>query len=148
MESQSFQRHSLLANYKIEEFKKEEHLEFLLSWLRARNKGPEVADNLPAFGYIAYHHSRPVATAFLRQVEGNLGICEGLCTNPEASSNVRSIAIDSLIEQLIETAKAIDIKALIAWSQDKNTLERSVRHGFNKTADELLVFNIVKSIVH
>jgi hypothetical protein len=133
----------------IEEFKHEEHFEFLACWLKLRDKNTEIAFNLPHFGYICFQGPMPVAVAFLRQIEGDMGMFEGLCSNPECGPELRSEAIDGLIQQLIETARGIGIKSVLAWSKDKNTLERSLRHGFKEDISTMITLDLLHSqVVH
>lgn len=149
MANQGSQAQNQLVKLVIEEFRHDMHFEFLACWLKLRDKDPSIAFNLPQFGYIVYHQSMPIAVAFLRQIEGDMGMFEGLCSNPEAEPQLRSDAIDALIGQLIETARGIGIKAVISWTKDKNTLERSMRHGFKEDLSTMITLDLLHAqVVH
>lgn len=142
MASHAYQPPSRLGNMFIEDFDHEEHLPLLVSWLVLRGLKPSLALNLPEIGFIVYEDINPIACAFLRKVEGMIGICDGLCTNPKASGEARNLANDMLVQQLLETAKTLSMRNLIAWSEDKNTLERSVRHGFKPLPSALITYDL------
>lgn len=113
----------------ITEFVKEEHADYFNQWLIAR--GMEI-DEIPAIGFVAYTRHSPAAMVFLRQVEGNYAILDGLVSNPECSPSERSDAIDRVVQALTDEADRRGIKTIMAWSQDKNTLTRSQNHGFKQ----------------
>ena len=112
-----------------------EELNLLNSWLIYRGSPSVDMRETAGIGYIAYEEikgddDRPVAVAFLRRCEGGFGMLDGLCTNPSAPSEVRHIAIDKVVEKVIDRAKKYGMKHLLSWSLDAGTLERSQRHGF------------------
>lgn len=142
MADQDFQQPSQLGEMHIEEFDKERHSVFVSEWLKARDMSDDVVRNLPLYGFIAYEYDVPVASVFLRQVEGKFGLIDGLCSNPYAPPEIRNIAIDTLTQQLIETAKKLSLKMLYAWTEDSNTLERSSRHGFNRSPAAMITYDL------
>lgn len=124
----------------IEEFNFETHYEHLSNWLKARNM--DSYHNLPACGYVVYDNDLLVAAAFLRRVEGDFGMFDNLCSNPDAPSESRNLAIDMLARQIIDKCGALDINGLLAWSSDKNTLERSIKHGFKVVPGVVITMNL------
>lgn len=142
MENPNFQPSNRLDKFKTETFDPETHTELLLSWLKSRNISSDIAKNLPDIGFLISDAHRPVVIGFLRQVEGNLGICEGFCTNPEIEPSLRNEANDLMVQQLIETGRSMNLTTLMAWTRDNNTLERSLRHGFVKSPSVLISYDL------
>lgn len=84
----------------------------------------------------------PVAAGFMRKCEGKLLIWDGLITNPDINADLRNEALDLISTALIDDAKALNAKGIIAWSSDEMTLLRSKRHGFNATDDQLIFLSL------
>lgn len=108
------------------------------SWLESRGMKHLDARDLPGIGFIAEIDSIPIAAIFLRKVEGRVGMVDGLCTNPSASKENRFEACDRLTERILNKAKGIGMKHVLAWSTDTNTLIRSAKHGFMQSQYSLL----------
>lgn len=106
------------------------HLPILHDWMARREAYQPPGEEMPALGYILYDGFTPVATAFLRRVEGGYAQLDGLATNPECHSALRDQALDTLVAYVLAEAKHHNIRAVTATSVDKNTLLRSQRHGF------------------
>jgi len=119
-----------------------EHLGEMNSWLRARDVLPSPMDDLPAIGYIVKHEDKIIATAFLRRIEGNIGLFDGLATNPKMASEIRHHAIELLIKKVFKIAKESGINKMIAYSKDNSIFERAEIHGFTKTPFVLLTKEI------
>ena len=109
-------------------------------WLEAHGLTRDLCNDLPNIGYMAFHDDSPVAVIFLRLVEGRMGIIDGLCTDPKARPDIRNRAIDLLVERVMERAKELEFKKVIAWSQDAHTLERSLKHGFERMPDSMIFY--------
>ena len=116
----------------IMRFDSQLHYDELISCLRARDAYPTPKDELPTIGFVAFGGGKMIATAFLRRVEGGFAQLDGLMTNPSASSQERHVALDLVVDKLIEHARGLKIKHLIAFSNDSSTLLRSKAHGFVK----------------
>ena len=109
------------------------HLEQVKYALRSRGMHKEIHDisiELPQIGYIVEKDSYAVASGFLRVIEGNVAMLDSLVTHADCTPVDRDTAIDMVVQALISKAKELNIKQIIAFSRDKNTLERSLRHGF------------------
>ncbi len=141
MENQDFRPINLSGDFRVEVYTRENHLDLLDSWLLKR--GLPKSKNLPALGFVIFEGERPVSMAFIRSVEGGLGICDGLCTNPEIPGPIRAASNDRMIDILISAARLKGMSSLVAWSVDSNTLERAYRHGFNKLPNTLIVHPLV-----
>ncbi len=99
-------------------------------------------DDLPRTGVICRVDDEPICAGFLRYVEGNLAIMDNLITNPHAKSYVRNIAIDGVVNELINIAKKHAIKKVIAFSVDDGILKRSKLHGFEKLEHTVIVLKV------
>lgn len=121
-----------------------DHADHLRSWLRARDKSEQIIDGLPAYGAIAFDGAEPIAAAFLRRAENEYGIFDGLITKPTADKKLRHIALDLVVENVIQKAKELGLKTIVAWTSDTGTLERSDRHGFKKLADTMIALDLTK----
>lgn len=120
------------------------HFDIICDWLSARNMDAKLASEPPEIGFIAFDDKTPVCAAFIRRVEGGIGLLENLVTNPKADSLVRHVAIDLIVERIIEEAKAIKLTGLLAYSEDNGTLKRSIGHGFRVMPHVLITLNLLK----
>lgn len=100
-------------------------------WRQARGLSLGSAlETLPKNGVVIYENDDAVAMGFIRLVEGGFGQIDSYITNPAMPASIRDAALDYLTTQVIEKAKELKLKGLIGTSSDKNTLLRSLRHGF------------------
>ena len=113
----------------------------LCDWLAAHKHPVLEEKELPALGWIAYDGETPVATAFLRMVEGGMAQLDGLCTNPTLPGAQRHEAIDLVVAKCLEEAKARGITKVYALSVDEGILVRSQKHGFVRAPHVLIVHN-------
>ena len=120
----------------IEPFYSPTHLPILNSWLNARECPP--ATDLPVLGLVVSVDYENVAMGFLRFCEGGYALFDGLCTNPAMPPDTRSHALDLLVSSLIGKSKQLQLKGIMAWSKDKNTLERAAKHGFVESIDKFI----------
>lgn len=102
----------------------------IASWLNDRALNGSLSHDLPTLGLITYYETTPVAAGFLRRVEGNYCMLDSLITNKNIPSDYRDMALDYLVPKLINLAKSQGFTKIIAFSQDKHTLIRSLKHGF------------------
>lgn len=128
----------------IEEYVKDKHQDYLMAWLKARKMPPALAEDVPSIGLILFEGSLPIAIAFVRQAEGDIGYFEGLCTNPNVAAETRNIAVDALVLQIIETAKEFKMRMIRASTADNNTLTRALRHGFRKLPGTMIAIELQK----
>lgn len=106
------------------------HYTYVSQWLSARNLAIPPKDEMPEIGVVCYNGAVAVSLGSLRRIEGGFAYLDGLVTNPECLPEVRDKANDMVVSALISKAKDLKIKTIIAYSQDKNTLVRSNKHGF------------------
>ncbi len=116
-----------------------EDLAALNDWLVARGRKREDVSDIPAVGFIVSHDDMKVAACFLRRCEGNVGIVDGLTSNPDAPPEIRHAALDVAINCVCEEAKQREITRLMAWTVDNSALIRGCeRHGFAKLSHILM----------
>jgi hypothetical protein len=87
-------------------------------------------ETLPARGWIAEFEGAPVAAGFLRLVEGGYAQIDTLVTNPDMPGELRHEAINSIVRNLITDAKSLNLKGIVCYSRDADTLGRSKSFGF------------------
>ncbi len=109
------------------------------SWLVAREHKVPPLDDFPKIGYVVSYRGEYVACAFIREVEGNYGQLDGLATNPDFPGDMRSEAIDLVVQKIFTKAKEMKLKALLSFSKDKNTLIRSKKFGFKEVPETVIV---------
>lgn len=109
-------------------------------WLIKHNHACVPADELPTSGFVVEDQGEQICMAFMRMVEGSVAIAESLVTDPNAPLCKRVKAVDQIIDKLVETAKARDIKYLLATTVSPGVMKRiSRRHNFNKSDQVLYV---------
>lgn len=124
-------------------FKTIDHNSYVKKWVELRHMDIACAEDLPANGFITFDDAdRPVCAGFLRLMEGNYATLDSLITNPDAAAVIRNEAVDATVECLMWYAKLVELKKIIATSEDNNTLVRSIRHGFVKLPHSLIVCNL------
>lgn len=114
-------------------YEADKHFELLKSWILKRDLPLTQLECLPAVGFVGYYENTPVGVGFLRNCEGVYGVLDGLLTDCEISGNVRSQVLDLITENILDFGSKMGMRAVIAWSTDKNTLLRATRHGFEVT---------------
>jgi hypothetical protein len=106
---------------------------------------PVTRHSLPEMGYMAWHNGTPIGAVFLRRCEGETGIVDSLISNPDASPELRHVALDALINHIVEQASKHKVKFLLGYTRDESTLLRSIRLGFEKSPYQVVVKNLVKT---
>jgi len=126
----------------VERYSPHKHYKLMLEWLTAREHYLPPEDEMPTVGFVAHLEGKPVAMGFIRRVEGSYGQLDGLVSNPSFPGDLRSQAIDIVVENIINKAKLMNLKCLTATSLDKNTLERSIKHGFVKLPHTVIAVDL------
>lgn len=86
---------------------------------------------LPKIGYIALLGGHPIAAGFLRRVEGGYGQIDCLTSNAHFGSLVRHQGIQKVVNSLINEAKDLKLKGIIAFSKDAGIVKRAEDIGFH-----------------
>ena len=94
---------------------------------------------LPKIGYIAFFGETPIAAGFLRRVEGGFGQLDTLVSNPHFGSQIRHIAIDKVVTELLADAKVLNLEGIIAFTADLGVLRRAVAIGFKVLEEQRLI---------
>jgi hypothetical protein len=117
--------------------------EILNKWLEVHQHSQVSWEELPKLGYVAEYKDNSTvmaAIAFLRLVEGNYAIADSLTLNPfEKSLKTKAKAFDAVTDKLIQVAKALRIKNLIAITSKEGVVKRSSKHGFQFVNRKLLI---------
>lgn len=94
---------------------------------------------LPKIGYIATMNGHPIAAGFLRRVEGGYAQFDTLTSNKYMGSIVRHAGIEKVVDALIQDAKDLQLRGIIAFSSDSGVLSRAAEKGFvNLNTQKLL----------
>lgn len=112
------------------------------AWFKDRNISLEVIDSLPLYGYVGYYEGKPVCMGFIRQCEGDFALIDGLIADKDVHYDIRSQVLDSVVVELIKLSKELQLKTLIAFSSNKNTIMRAIRHGFIVTSDVCIALDL------
>lgn len=120
-------------------FNRDNHLELVSEWLKARGMNEMLAQEVPQFGFICFNEHEPICAGFLRKVEGGYMFMDSLITNPIAAPHLRNKAINLVVTELIELAKDLKITKILAYSTDSNTLERSKKYGFRALPENVVI---------
>lgn len=112
------------------------HYPLLMEMLKDREY-PEinriVYRELPKIGYICLLGKQPVAAGFLRRVEGNvLAIMDTFASNPYFGSIIRHQGLNKIVDALIEDAKTLKLKGVMAFTVHKDILLRTEAIGFKQ----------------
>lgn len=91
-----------------------------------------VSDSLPEIGFVALDEDdRVVAMGFLRLVEGGFAQIDTLVSDGTRPSDVRHEAISAVVDSIINKAKTLELKGVIALTLDKSILMRAEAIGFH-----------------
>jgi hypothetical protein len=129
----------VLDEMKILPFDQVKHIKHLYDWFKLRGMNLTLIDEIPMIGFIAFYKDLGIAAAFLRSVEPNYALLDGLITNPEALPYLRNEAIEGCVKVIIKKAKDLKLKQIMATSIDQGVLDRSKSHGFIKIPDTMIV---------
>lgn len=112
----------------------------LIEWLKIRSIKPWNESSIPKIGYVAHvDYLGLICMGFLRMVEGNSAMIDGLCSNPNMHSHYRDEAIDKLVCRIMDKAQELKLDGIISFSEDKNTLERSKKFGFEHRPNQIVI---------
>lgn len=127
-------------NLSVEPYKSEDFSTLVLLHERqgSDTAGVLTAETLPALGFKAVIDTDVVAFGFLRMVEGGFAQFDTLVTNPNYPSDTRHLAVSMLVQTIIDTAKLLKLKGLIAHTTDKTIISRAVETGFHVTPYTLI----------
>lgn len=114
--------------------------EIYSSLLSKHNIPKDYVNDLPQIGYgYVDENNTLIAMGFIRQAEGGYGFLEALTSNPEFSSEKRHEALTKLVDHLLYVANSIGLKAIFAFTQENDIVNRSLKHNFKVTNQTLIV---------
>jgi hypothetical protein len=98
---------------------------------------------LPKIGFIAMDDTAfgfkiPIACGFLRIVEGDFAQLDTLVSEKQASSQMRHEGISMVVNALIEEAKRLKMKGIIAFTTDLSVIARARTLGFNTMPETVI----------
>lgn len=102
-------------------------------------------ETLPQLGFIAIQSSIPVAAGFLRIVEGGYAQIDTLTTNAKFKSKSRHEALSKVVEELIEAAKILELKGILAFTKDEGILKRAESLGFHTVPQTIIALSLTKT---
>lgn len=97
---------------------------------------------LPKIGFIAYIGEIPVAAGFLRRVEPCYAQIDTLVSNAFCGALLRNQGIKLVVDSLIEEAKRLKLKGIIAHTQDKGTILRAESLGFHIVPETIIALSL------
>jgi hypothetical protein len=129
---------SILPTVLVRDFNREDRS---ILWEMVLKRGLHRSDflHIPKIGAIVYCDEKPVACGFIREAEGNVGIWDGLITDPSALPGIRNLCLDQLLIYLVRRAKLNGRTRILAWTLDSNTLERAKKIGFKPISAQILI---------
>lgn len=113
-------------NMKARSYQKSDK-EQLDSFYHSRNMPTLPESFLPKHGAIV----DGLAAGFLYLSEGNLAFIEGLISMDHVPTMDRSRALDLVTEMLLEDAKRLNVKKVMAYTESQAVLNRAISFGFN-----------------
>ena len=134
--------------FTVHKYNEDTDLEHINKWLKEYSKAPCDPYDMPDVGFVCKRGDYPIAAGFLRQIEGENALFDSLITNPGASSEFRHIALDLVVNAVIEAAKKRGIRQIIAYSVDDSTLKRAIRHDFVKLPHTVIALNLKNGLSH
>lgn len=108
-------------------------------WCDKHGISPKLTDEFPALGFVAQDDRCLIAAAFLRRIEGNYALFDGLITNPRSSSLDRHVALEAVVKRIIRESRDLGIIGIMAYSLDTGTIERALSHGFKAMPHTLIM---------
>jgi hypothetical protein len=97
---------------------------------------------LPKIGYIALMNGHPIAAGFLRRVEGGYAQLDTLTSNKFFGSQVRHAGIAKVVDALLDEAKVLRLKGVIAFTGDVSILKRAEDLGFHTLEHKLIALKL------
>lgn len=122
----------------IEPYEPARHYEMIKSWVLQRNVCSILPPEFfPQVGFV----SPGLAAGFLYQTDSALGLVEGLFSNPNSNPSDRGLALNKIIEAIIEKAKMLGIKNLFAMSELRSVKKRCLLFGMAPVCQNMTLFS-------
>lgn len=120
-----------VRSFQLKKFSAEEDLAYLVLWAHKRGLEAPNPHYLPGSGIVILdEEGRRICASFLVLTDANFAIISGFASDPDVDKQVRSEALDLLIEALCERARQLGIDVVSGSSNNKALTARWKRHGF------------------
>ncbi len=126
----------------LEAFNTKEYYHTMKAWLSARDIDMPTLEELPRAGFVYSIDGIPTALGFLRMVEGRQGKIDYITSNPHQSPEHRDLAVQSVIEALIQLSKNLGLKQIYGHTKCANTKLRSLSLGFQEFPHSLVALDL------
>jgi hypothetical protein len=108
-----------------------QHRGWLRAWLDWHDERPVTPELLPATGFVV----PDLAMGFLYRTDSGVALIEVLLSNPMASRELRSEALDAVVTAIIDEARAGGFTRLLGYTALPAVVSRARRHGFEVGAE-------------
>jgi hypothetical protein len=98
---------------------------------------------LPKIGYIAYLGKKPIAAGFLRRLEPCFAQIDTLCSNKFYGSIIRHEGIKVVVESLLDEAKRLKLKGILALTKDNGVFKRATEIGFKPVNEAVISLSLI-----
>lgn len=105
--------------------------ETLCVWWKEWDQPPPPEDYLPHCGAVV----PGLAAGFLYVTDSTLGIIDFFISNPDALDEDRVRAVTMITETLIDKARFLKCKGVMANTQNEAVKQRAIDHGFKYTGE-------------
>jgi len=116
---------------KVERYDPQLHRAWLRDWLDWHDERPLAPELLPPTGFVVPE----LAMGFLYGTDSKMALIEVLISNPMASRELRSQALDAVVEAIIAEAQARGFTRLLGYTALPAVVGRAERHGFGAGAE-------------
>lgn len=119
----------------IERYDRDKHLPMMRAWCEARGTPLpwDAADYYPRTGFVA----RDCAASFLFLTDSMVGYVDGTLADPRVDSLERSLALDEVLQAVIDEAKSLGLKALQTFTSVPTLIAKVPKLGARVQADGL-----------
>lgn len=133
---------------KVVNFYMSRDFEIINEWLGKRELPKWDKFFIPKFGLMAYDGRDRVCAGFMRICEGNVGLFDSLVSDPAIHKDVRSEAVDLIIDSVVKEGKKMGLLSIIGLTVIPSLMERiTKKHGFFKSESAVMVLNFnLKSV--
>jgi hypothetical protein len=107
-------------------------------WMSIRGLTAPAIEDVAEIGFVCFHDTTPVAAAFLRKMEGDWALFDGLVSNPTQTASIRDEALDCVMTAIMKLADETGIKGMLAYTADNFTLLRAEKFGLTRLPHVLL----------
>ena len=97
---------------------------------------------LPKVGFIATKDGMPIAAGFLRRVEPCYAQIDTLVSNAYCGAILRHEGISKVVDSLLNEAKILKLKGIIAHTQDSGTILRAQALGFHIVPQTIIALSL------